>query len=90
MPLPHETPADWVPVAYSEQEAQDAADGRALRLLREALPDDGAWRVDVSFFGRSESPLRVVTVRRHASPVVYTAEATAISEAADACREALS
>jgi hypothetical protein len=68
--------------------AQDIEDGRALRMLREALP--GWWITVTSTYGRGfkvlcEPPLGVPSPARYPSGGGPT-----IAAAADACREALS
>lgn len=68
--------------------AQDIADGQALRLLREALPD--GWEMSVDLY-RDDLPGVQWKASAYAArmPVARAAYGATIAEAADACRKAL-
>lgn len=66
---------------------QDIADGQALRLLREALPDANHFVTVESPFDGFGWTVSVDTIYHELS--VVRAEADTIAEAADACRKAL-
>ena len=66
--------------------AQDIEDGRALRELREALPEGMAW--DIEHWPTREAAFQVA-IRSADWRHITTAAAPTIAEAADACRAAL-
>ena len=66
--------------------AQDIEDGRALRELREALPDGWAW--DIEHWPTREAIFQVI-IRSADWRHITTAAAPTIAEACDACRATL-
>lgn len=77
-----------LPDGWTLARTQDAKDGEALRLLREALNDGGGYPIEVRWWTsppQDDWQLRVIRPR----VFVNSGNHPTIAEAADACREAV-